>query len=167
MELYKELGSRGFAPVAAASFVCQHTYLSDLAAGRPDEKDMAVVKEFGDKIKERLRLAVLYDMKKLDIPGSYPYEKPPMTQFPFNVETNEYCIYCMLCAGVCPMKAISDSNPRDINNDVCRPLRRLHPDLSGSGQVLHRRSAGGSARQIAAPAVRYETGAVVYRRIIQ
>ena len=25
----------------------------------------------------------------------------------------------MLCAGVCPMKAISDSNPRDINNDVC------------------------------------------------
>ena len=72
-----------------------------------------------DKIKERLRLAVIYDMKKLDIPGSYPYEKPPMTQFPFNVETNEYCIYCMLCAGVCPMKAISDSNPRDINNDVC------------------------------------------------
>lgn len=119
MELYKELGSKGFVPVAAASFVCQHTYLSDLAHGRPDEKDMAVVKEFGDKIKERLRLAVIYDMKKLDIPGSYPYEKPPMTQFPFNVETNEYCIYCMLCAGVCPMKAISDSNPRDINNDVC------------------------------------------------
>ena len=119
MELYKELGSKGFVPVAAASFVCQHTYLSDLASGRPDEKDMAVVKEFGDKIKERLRLAVIYDMKKLDIPGNNPYEKPPMTQFPFNVETNEYCIYCMLCAGVCPMKAISDSNPRDINNDVC------------------------------------------------
>ena len=119
MELKKELSDKGFIPVAAASFIGQHTYLSDLAHGRPDEKDMEIVKEFGDKLRERLRLAVIYDMKDLDVPGSYPYEKPPMTQFPFNVETNEYCIYCMLCAGVCPMKAISDSNPRDINNDVC------------------------------------------------
>lgn len=119
MELNKELSDKGFVPVAAASFVCQHTYLSDLAHGRPDSADMAIIREFGDKLRERLRLAVLYDMKNLDIPGSYPYEKPPMTSFPFSVETNEYCIYCMLCAGVCPMKAISDSNPRDINHDAC------------------------------------------------
>lgn len=119
MELNKELSQRGFIPVAAGMFIGQHTYLGDLAHGRPDEKDMEVIREFGDKIKERLRLAVHYDMKDLEIPGSYPYEKPQMTQFPFQVETNEYCIYCMLCAGVCPMKAISDSNPRDINNDVC------------------------------------------------
>ena len=119
MELKKELGQRGFIPVAAAAFIGQHTYLSDLALGRPDEKDMALVHEFGEKIRERLRLAVLYDMKDLDVPGHYPYEKPQMTSFPFQVETNEYCIYCMLCAGACPMKAINDSNPFDIRHDAC------------------------------------------------
>ncbi|MCD8018097.1 MAG: 4Fe-4S binding protein [Clostridiales bacterium] len=119
MELKMELSERGFIPVAAASFVGQHTFLSDLAFGRPDEDDLAIAKEFGDKLKECLRLAVIYDMKKLDIPGSYPYAKQPMTSFPFNVETNEYCIYCMLCADVCPMQAISDSNPYDIDHDTC------------------------------------------------
>ena len=119
MEMKMILCEKGFIPVAAGSFVCQHTFLSDCALGRPDEADLAIAKEFGDKIRERLRLAVIYDMKELDIPGSYPYTKQPMTSFPFSVETNEYCIYCMLCAAACPMEAISFSNPRDINHDAC------------------------------------------------
>lgn len=119
MEMKKITFEQGFIPVAAASFVCQHTFLSELALGRPDEKDMAIIKEFGDALRERLRLAVTYDMNDLEIPGTYPYTKPPMDTFPFQVETNEYCIYCMLCASACPMKAISFNNPFDINHDAC------------------------------------------------
>lgn len=49
--------------------------------------------EFGDKLKERLRLLVTYDAGDLEVPGTFPYTKPPMGEFPFKVETNEYCIY--------------------------------------------------------------------------
>ncbi len=119
MELKKELSIKGFIPVAAATFIGQHTFMSEVALGRPDEKDMAVVKEFGEKIKDRLPSAVIYHMGQLDIPGTYPYAREPMTKFPFQVETNEYCIMCMLCAASCPVKAINDQNPRDINNDCC------------------------------------------------
>lgn len=119
MELKKTTFERGFIPVAAASFSCQHTFLSECGLGRPDADDMAVTKELGDKLRERLRLAVTYDMKELDVPGTYPYTKPPMGEFPFRVETNEYCIYCMLCAHSCPVQAISFSNPYDIDHSKC------------------------------------------------
>lgn len=119
MELKHCVTEQGFIPCAAASFVCQHTYLSSLAAGRPDAKDMAVIHEMGDKLRERLRLAVTWAFEPLDIPGTYPYTKPPMGQFPFVVETSEYCIYCMLCADVCPVQAISHSNPFSIENEKC------------------------------------------------
>lgn len=119
MELNKILSGKGFIPVAAGAFVCQHTFLSECALGRPDASDMAIIQEFGQKLRERLKLAVTYDMKDLEIPGTYPYTKPPMGVFPFQVETNEYCIYCMLCADVCPMHIISSNNPRDIRHDAC------------------------------------------------
>ncbi len=119
MELKKNVTDKGFIPVGAASFIGQHTFLKDCAAGRPDEKDLAIAKEFGDKLRERLRLFVLYNVGQLTIPGSFPYTKPPMGEFPFKVETNEYCIYCMLCEDVCPVKAISSSNPKDIDSKKC------------------------------------------------
>lgn len=118
-ELSNVVSEKGFIPVAAATFVCQHTYLSECGQGRPDENDLETAREFGEKLRDRLRLMITYDVKKLDLPGSYPYAKPPMTRFPFNVETNDYCIYCMLCAGICPVKAVSESNPKSIDNDKC------------------------------------------------
>lgn len=119
MELKNITTAQGFIPAAAATFIGQHTFLSECALGRPDEKDMAIVAEFGDKIRERLRTAVSYNLKELEVPGTNPYSKPPMGTFPFEVKTNEYCIYCMMCAHVCPVKAISDSNPYDIQHDKC------------------------------------------------
>lgn len=119
MELYKNVIDKGFIPTAAGVFSCQHTFLPDLAKGRPDEKDMEIIHQFGEELRERLRLAVTYNFNKLEIPGSYPYQKPPMGIFPFEVETNEYCIYCMLCADVCPMQVINHSNPFNIDHTVC------------------------------------------------
>lgn len=119
MELKKIMGENGFIPMAAGTFSCQHNFLSALACGRPDDKDMEIIHRFGEELRERLRTAVIYDRKELDIPGSYPYEKEPLTSLPFQVETNEYCFYCMLCASVCPMRAVSESNPKDINHAAC------------------------------------------------
>lgn len=119
MEMSKTLTGQGFIPCAAATFSCQHTFLSDVALGRPDESDLAIARKMGEELKERLRLAVSYAFQLEQIPGSYPYVKPPMGQFPFVVETSEFCFYCMLCAGVCPMQAISSSNPFEIDNEKC------------------------------------------------
>lgn len=119
MELYKNVIDKGFIPVAAGSFPCQHTFLPELAQGRPDPQDIEVIHVFGEELRERLRLAVVYAMEPLEIPGSFPYEKPPMGIFPFEVETSEYCIYCMLCADVCPKQVISHSNPFEINHTQC------------------------------------------------
>lgn len=119
IELKKNVIDKGFIPVGAASFVCQHTFLKECAEGRPDEEDLKMAGEFGDKLKERLRLLVTYDAGDLEVPGTFPYTKPPMGEFPFKVETNEYCIYCMLCADICPVKAISESNPKEIDSSIC------------------------------------------------
>ena len=119
MELYKILSGHDFVPFGAGEFSCQHTYLSELALGRPDEEDLAIAHEFGEKLKDRLKLLVHYAVKPMDIPGTFPYTHAVPDQIPFKVETNESCFYCMICAGICPMQAISESNPFDINDDVC------------------------------------------------
>ena len=40
IELKKNVIDKGFIPVGAASFVCQHTFLKECAEGRPDEEDL-------------------------------------------------------------------------------------------------------------------------------
>ncbi len=119
MELYKNVIENGFIPVAAGTFPCQHTFLPELASGRPDTKDMEIVHVFGEELRERLRLAVIYAMEPLEIPGSYPYEKPPMGIFPFEVETSDDCFFCMLCPDICPMQVISHNNPFTIDHTAC------------------------------------------------
>ena len=119
MELCKVMIQREFIPVAAGVFPCQHTFLPELAQGRPDEKDMEIIHKFGKELRDRLRIAVAYAMKPLTIPGSYPYKKPPMGIFPFQVETSEYCIHCMLCADVCPMQVIDHEDPFSIDHTAC------------------------------------------------
>lgn len=119
MELYKTMMQQEFIPVAAGTFPCQHTLLPELAQGRPDEADLEIIRAFGKSLRDRLRVAVAYCMRKLEIPGTYPYQKPPMGIFPFQVETSEFCIHCMLCADVCPMQVIHPDNPFNIDHTRC------------------------------------------------
>ena len=119
IELRTELFRNGFIPVAAGAFICQHSYLADLAGGRPDREDMEKIHEFGQELRERLRLLVSYAAEPLNLPGSYPSSFPDKLEFPFRVETSDDCFYCMICAGICPMKAISSTNPKDIDDTAC------------------------------------------------
>ena len=119
MELHTDLFRNGFIPVAAGSFICQHTYLADLGKGRPDDEDMKIICQFACKLRERLRLLVTYAAEPLDLPGTYPYTFPEMGELPFRVETSDACFYCMICADICPMKAINSNNPKEIDDSVC------------------------------------------------
>ena len=53
MELRNILEEDGFKTVAGGAFISEHSFSRTLAAGRPDAKDMAIVKEFGEKIAEK------------------------------------------------------------------------------------------------------------------
>ena len=48
---------RGFNPIAAGAFVCEHSYSTaetPIAAGRPDADDMKAAEEFGRQVGEKL-----------------------------------------------------------------------------------------------------------------
>ena len=119
LEMKKELTDKGFIPVGAGYFSAQHTYLKELGRHRPDADDMKEIEAFGVEVRERLKLMVSYDVEDLEIPGQYPYEREPMGKLPFTVETTPACFYCNLCIVKCPMEAISQMNPKEIDHDVC------------------------------------------------
>lgn len=119
LELKKCLCDKGFIVVGAGYFSAQHTYLKELGRHRPDAEDRKEIEAFGQEAREALRTLVHYDVQPLDIPGNDPYEKPPMGTLPFTVETTQACFYCNLCVAGCPVQAISEMNPKDIDHDVC------------------------------------------------
>jgi ferredoxin len=110
LELKDIANTCGFNVIAAGAFIGEHSFTitnKTIAAGRPDQKDLLKVKEFGEKIKIKLQETI--KIKKLDelkIPGNYPYKDPG----PFSAispETkNSDCHQCCTCEDVCPVKAV-------------------------------------------------------------
>ena len=49
IELRDILAKANFYPIAAGAFIGEHSFSRILGAGRPDEKDMAIVEEFAEK----------------------------------------------------------------------------------------------------------------------
>ena len=78
IELRNILEADGFKTVAGGAFVSEHSFSKTLAAGRPDEKDLAVMKEFGEKIAEKLMSGWVYEGPAY-VKGNdpiHPYFKP-------------------------------------------------------------------------------------------
>lgn len=116
IELRNTLESNDFHTIAAAAFIGEHSFSKILAAGRPDDKDMAIAKEFASKIQ-------LEDHGMIPVKGEEPirdYYKPRDRKGTFiNILkvkplTSGACVKCGLCAKVCPMGSISIENPKEI-----------------------------------------------------
>ncbi len=126
MEFSKE---RGFTPVAAATFIGEHSYSTastPIAAGRPDEKDLLIAQRFGNQVGERIVAGISNEVdasEMLDEPSpeqSLRYFKEfiicyqkmqsetPRSYLP-EVD-KERCTNCGTCAQVCPTGAISADN---------------------------------------------------------
>lgn len=123
-EMYSLAEEAGFNVASAAAFVAQNAIFGSVGGDRPDAYDLEKIIEFArisaNKIK-RLSGTSVSEMRikpaPLDIKGSMPSRKP--VKIPLHPSVNSFCINCGKCVDVCPMGAISEENPCDMDLKKC------------------------------------------------
>lgn len=125
IELRDILIKNGFKVIGAAAFIGEHAFSYELAKGRPDLKDMEIVKYFADKLYSKITKE--NHIKTITVKGNSPYRKYYMPKDdngnPKDIrkvkpKTSEDCIDCKLCAKICPMGSI-DYNDVTVLNGIC------------------------------------------------
>ncbi len=101
----------GFVPVAGAAFVGEHSFStpqSPVAAGRPDEADLAEARAFGARVRELLAGAdSLQALRTPGFPGNFPYREGAQALGIAPETDAEACVLCGQCAAACPSGAIA------------------------------------------------------------
>ncbi len=121
IELRDLLEDGGFHTVAGGAFIGEHAFSNTLAAGRPDEKDLAVAERFADGIFEKLeKIEGIEDSIAVEGKNPYrPYYVPkdrggnPVNILKDRPKVNELCTDCGICAAVCPMGSIDSLDVRE------------------------------------------------------
>ncbi len=138
IDLDRFVSERGFNTIAAAAFVCEHSYSNPdtpIASGRPDDKDLVDATEFGRLVKEKIvnRDFTTVDAASLkDEPSpenslknfiafvkNYQAEQStsPKTYIP-NLDQCK-CSDCGQCIELCPTEAIRE----DLSTDPTRCIK--------------------------------------------
>ncbi len=111
LELKEISVDAGFAPVAGAAFIVEHSFAgkqAPIALGRPDGKDLATAREFGKAARSRLdAFGRSKNAPPVEVPGAIPHRErmPHAGISPLTRE--ELCTLCGTCAGLCPTGAIA------------------------------------------------------------
>lgn len=114
VELADAAHKADFRVVAAVAAVAEHSIARRYAAGRPDAEDQRQLRDFAEKIREKLSAG---DSTEPAIPGNRPYKKAGgagMVPRP-----TRDCNRCGLCAEQCPVQAIDRSDPRRTDKGKC------------------------------------------------
>lgn len=120
IELRDIMAADGFKLVAAGAFVGEHTFSRILGGGRPDRKDLAIAKQFGAQIAQKVSSGESPSGNVI-VPGTpYPYsgfykatdtsKKSVDIRKVLPVTDLQKCTRCGLCAQICAMGAI---DPQD------------------------------------------------------
>ena len=118
VELQDLLEGNGFRVVAAGAFIACHSIFDHVAAGRPDQADLAAMEDFG--VRYRARLAAFVpggDHAPLALPGSR--DLPPHKRLPFHPAAGDRCSKCGACAAACPAGAIPKETPWVTDEEKC------------------------------------------------
>ena len=117
IELRDILETSGMHTFAAAAFIGEHSFSKILAAGRPDEKDLAIAADFAAQAAAKLTAATEIPAP-IEVTGQSPYRhyflpldkdgnKVDMRKIVSKV--NDKCTNCGICADVCPMISLRSS----------------------------------------------------------
>jgi ferredoxin len=110
LELKNLALEQGFRPVAAGTFIGEHSYSTDstpIAAARPDESDLAKAREFGEKVFRKLQDKQGLDhLPALEVPGNFPYKERVKRPIEGPTTRETLCTLCGTCASVCPTAAV-------------------------------------------------------------
>ena len=112
LETKDALEAKGFRVIAAAAFIAEHSILRSVAAGRPDEEDIALCQQFARDV-----MAKPEDAPSIQVPGSFPYLEAHTA--PFHPVADENCLQCGLCAQNCPTGSIPVDDPGKTIADTC------------------------------------------------
>ncbi|HRW12422.1 MAG TPA: EFR1 family ferrodoxin [Syntrophomonas sp.] len=119
LELTDLLTEQNFTVIAGGAFVGEHSFSRTLGAQRPDEKDIAIVRDFAGQIYSKLTTQTSFP--PIAVKGNHPYKKyyaprdkqgNKISDFHLiKPKTSDDCIDCKLCAEVCPMGSIDYDQP--------------------------------------------------------
>jgi ferredoxin len=112
----------GFRPIAAGTFIGEHSYsTSDLpiAEGRPDDDDMLTAPDFGNAIRETLMACISSSNELLQVPGKFPYKELRLLSGITPSANEALCSRCGKCVLVCPTAAIDKEHPAATVKEMC------------------------------------------------
>ena len=117
VEMEDVLTDNGFVVEAAAACLGEHSFSTQIATDRPDQKDLDWAKDFGRKIAPKLNEPAKA-LEKGVIPGNRPYkERKPSS--PMAPATTNGCIRCTICAKNCPVGAIDFDDMTIVDESKC------------------------------------------------
>lgn len=130
----REMEQKNFKMIAAAAFIGQMTYGTNVGKNRPDEKDQELQVKFGKHISEKITVRNDYSFNhklKIDWPSNDVFNTVKSALFmmmpqslikvpaPFNsLEFTGNCVTCGKCENNCPMEAI-DLSKKISNSKKC------------------------------------------------
>jgi ferredoxin len=116
-ELKTILAENGFIVVSAGAFIAQHSIFPRVGYLRPDIKDKQAVRRFAQDSCEKFESIPDINEIGFEVKGNFPYKEPAVV--PLNIYVEKTCRKCGICAGICPVNAISTEQPGKINRKVC------------------------------------------------
>lgn len=105
------LAQRGATIPAAISAVAQHTFDAAIGQGRPNAEDVGVLENFAAEIAKKIQSG---QTNPPQVPGNRPYKQPGGGQ-PITPMTSDACNFCGICAKICPMGVIDETDEHIIN----------------------------------------------------
>ena len=124
-ELCATLEADGFHTVSAGAFAAQHAFSETLAAGRPDDADLAELARLGAATIGKLRGTEIPAPVAVDGDAAAPYYTPrgldgePKVFLKAKPKTDAAkCTNCGVCAAVCPMGSIDAGNAAEVTG-IC------------------------------------------------
>ena len=129
IELYDIAKELNFKVTSAVAAIAKHSIAYKYASNRPDENDIAKLKEFADKI---INASEVLDEHKLK--GNRPYRQ--ISKVSLVPKTKSKCNDCKLCAKKCPVQAIDINNPKIIDKNKCISCMRCVSICNSSAKYI-------------------------------